>query len=173
MCTTVKLLLIFIQKVKCIDMYLHNHTLCTDMTQSVITCSPVHGQHTHTHTQCYLMWTSQSNYSMLRQLWFVISMTLNDLHDLECWIQTFHTSVSQKIPEQSVILLHACAHNPTGVDPRPEQWKEISEVVKVSQHRWHQDDKFVNCSFNVYILDTFIPNCISFTFLSPPRKETC
>jgi Aminotransferase class I and II len=23
----------------------------------------------------------------------------------------------QKIPEGSVILLHACAHNPTGVDP--------------------------------------------------------
>ena len=35
-----------------------------------------------------------------------------------------------KIPEKSVILLHACAHNPTGVDPRPEQWKEISKVVK-------------------------------------------
>ncbi|XP_055155305.1 aspartate aminotransferase, mitochondrial isoform X3 [Symphalangus syndactylus] len=35
-----------------------------------------------------------------------------------------------KIPEQSVILLHACAHNPTGVDPRPEQWKEIATVVK-------------------------------------------
>ncbi|KAK7913059.1 hypothetical protein WMY93_013270 [Mugilogobius chulae] len=35
-----------------------------------------------------------------------------------------------KIPEQSVILLHACAHNPTGVDPRQEQWKEIAEVVK-------------------------------------------
>nr|UDB72874.1 mitochondrial aspartate aminotransferase [Hemiscorpius lepturus] len=35
-----------------------------------------------------------------------------------------------KIPEKSVILLHACAHNPTGVDPKPEQWKEISKVVK-------------------------------------------
>ncbi|XP_040838539.1 aspartate aminotransferase, mitochondrial isoform X2 [Ochotona curzoniae] len=35
-----------------------------------------------------------------------------------------------KIPEQSVLLLHACAHNPTGVDPRPEQWKEIAAVVK-------------------------------------------
>ena len=23
-----------------------------------------------------------------------------------------------KIPERSVILLHACAHNPTGVDPK-------------------------------------------------------
>ncbi|XP_012503296.1 PREDICTED: aspartate aminotransferase, mitochondrial [Propithecus coquereli] len=36
----------------------------------------------------------------------------------------------EKIPEQSVLLLHACAHNPTGVDPRPEQWKEIAAVVK-------------------------------------------
>jgi len=35
-----------------------------------------------------------------------------------------------KIPEKSVILLHACAHNPTGVDPKPEQWKEISKIVK-------------------------------------------
>ncbi|KAG7250739.1 hypothetical protein CRUP_035179 [Coryphaenoides rupestris] len=35
-----------------------------------------------------------------------------------------------KIPEKSVIMMHACAHNPTGVDPRPEQWKEISDLVK-------------------------------------------
>eukprot|EP00092_Neocalanus_flemingeri_P007336 GFUD01007922.1.p1 GENE.GFUD01007922.1~~GFUD01007922.1.p1 ORF type:complete len:424 (-),score=123.65 GFUD01007922.1:277-1548(-) len=34
------------------------------------------------------------------------------------------------IPEGSVILLHACAHNPTGVDPTPEQWKEMSAVIK-------------------------------------------
>lgn len=42
--------------------------------------------------------------------------------------------MSQKIPEQSVILLHACAHNPTGVDPRPEQWKEMADIVKVRMH---------------------------------------
>jgi len=35
-----------------------------------------------------------------------------------------------KIPEKSIILLHACAHNPTGVDPTPEQWAKISEVCK-------------------------------------------
>ena len=35
-----------------------------------------------------------------------------------------------KIPKGSVILLHACAHNPTGVDPTKDQWKKISEVVK-------------------------------------------
>lgn len=33
-------------------------------------------------------------------------------------------------PEKSVIILHACAHNPTGCDPTEEQWKEIAEVIK-------------------------------------------
>ncbi|XP_012288092.1 aspartate aminotransferase, mitochondrial isoform X1 [Orussus abietinus] len=35
-----------------------------------------------------------------------------------------------KIPEKSIILLHACAHNPTGVDPKPEQWAELSALIK-------------------------------------------
>merc|ERR1712018_1023942 len=35
-----------------------------------------------------------------------------------------------KIPENSIILLHSCAHNPTGVDPSQEQWKELSQLVK-------------------------------------------
>lgn len=33
-------------------------------------------------------------------------------------------------PEESVIILHACAHNPTGCDPTDEQWKQIAEVIK-------------------------------------------
>ncbi|KAF7998378.1 hypothetical protein HCN44_009776 [Aphidius gifuensis] len=35
-----------------------------------------------------------------------------------------------KIPEKSMILLHACAHNPTGVDPKIEQWAELSHLIK-------------------------------------------
>ncbi|KAI1235487.1 hypothetical protein IHE44_0002358 [Lamprotornis superbus] len=31
---------------------------------------------------------------------------------------------------KTIILLHACAHNPTGVDPRQEQWKELAATVK-------------------------------------------
>lgn len=37
-------------------------------------------------------------------------------------------------PDKSIILLHACAHNPTGIDPTEEQWKQISNVVKEKQH---------------------------------------
>ncbi|BGP23271.1 aspartate aminotransferase, cytoplasmic [Rhodotorula toruloides] len=37
-------------------------------------------------------------------------------------------------PPQSVILLHACAHNPTGVDPTRDEWKEIAEIFKEKGH---------------------------------------
>uniref|UniRef100_A0A8C8ZJ23 Aspartate aminotransferase n=1 Tax=Prolemur simus TaxID=1328070 RepID=A0A8C8ZJ23_PROSS len=36
----------------------------------------------------------------------------------------------ENAPEFSVIVLHACAHNPTGTDPTPEQWKQIASVMK-------------------------------------------
>jgi len=37
-------------------------------------------------------------------------------------------------PNGSVILLHACAHNPTGVDPTQEQWQGICELMKEKNH---------------------------------------
>ena len=34
-------------------------------------------------------------------------------------------------PEYSIVIFHSCAHNPTGVDPDKDQWKQISEVCTV------------------------------------------
>lgn len=39
----------------------------------------------------------------------------------------------QKLPEQSCVLFHACAQNPTGVDPTEEQWKQLSDLCKEKQ----------------------------------------
>jgi len=36
----------------------------------------------------------------------------------------------ERIPVGHVVVLHACCHNPTGVDPEPEQWGRIIEVVR-------------------------------------------
>jgi aspartate aminotransferase len=30
-------------------------------------------------------------------------------------------------------LLHACAHNPTGVDPAESQWRELSDIIREKQ----------------------------------------
>lgn len=39
-----------------------------------------------------------------------------------------------KAPNESIIVLHSCAHNPTGQDPSPDQWKQILEVVQRKGH---------------------------------------
>lgn len=39
----------------------------------------------------------------------------------------FYTHLSQ-LPEKSIILLHACCHNPTGADLTLEQWKALSDL---------------------------------------------
>ncbi|ORC84593.1 putative aspartate aminotransferase, mitochondrial [Trypanosoma theileri] len=36
----------------------------------------------------------------------------------------------EKLPERSVVLMHACAHNPTGLDPTQEDWVKVAEVIK-------------------------------------------
>ncbi|KAI8428227.1 hypothetical protein MSG28_002450 [Choristoneura fumiferana] len=60
-----------------------------------------------------------------------------------------------KIPEGSIIMLHACAHNPTGVDPKQAEWKQLSEgfatgdvdgdsfAVRLFVSEGHQDVKLM------------------------------
>jgi aspartate aminotransferase len=39
------------------------------------------------------------------------------------------TAALKQIPAGDVVLLHACCHNPTGIDPTPAQWQEIAAIV--------------------------------------------
>src|SRR5690606_35356788 len=34
------------------------------------------------------------------------------------------------MPAQSIVVLHACCHNPTGVDPSAEQWAQVAKVIQ-------------------------------------------
>jgi aromatic-amino-acid transaminase len=38
-----------------------------------------------------------------------------------------------QLPEKSIVLLHACCHNPTGVDVSPAQWTELISTIKKRQ----------------------------------------
>jgi aspartate aminotransferase len=44
----------------------------------------------------------------------------------------FLTDLSEA-PEGAIIMLSTCAHNPTGVDPTLEQWKDIAEVMRIKK----------------------------------------
>ena len=41
--------------------------------------------------------------------------------------------VLQKLPAASIVVLHACCHNPTGVDLSSEQWEEVIRVVNARE----------------------------------------
>merc|ERR1712227_942937 len=41
-----------------------------------------------------------------------------------------YNDLRNNVPEGAVVVFHACAHNPTGVDPLPEQWTELSKICK-------------------------------------------
>lgn len=43
-------------------------------------------------------------------------------------------SAIEQAPSGSILILHACAHNPTGVDPTHDQWIELSKIIRAKKH---------------------------------------
>ncbi len=39
-------------------------------------------------------------------------------------------STLRGLPAKTIVILHACCHNPTGVDPSFEQWQQIAQAVR-------------------------------------------
>ena len=48
----------------------------------------------------------------------------------------------ENAPDGSIILLHACAHNPTGCDPSHDQWKAISKKIGNKSHHVFFDSAY-------------------------------
>ncbi|CEP63592.1 aspartate transaminase AAT2 LALA0_S08e06106g [Lachancea lanzarotensis] len=49
--------------------------------------------------------------------------------DLEGYLNAIKTA-----PQGSIFVLHACAHNPTGLDPNEEQWATILKAIVEKEH---------------------------------------
>lgn len=67
----------------------------------------------------------------------------------------------EEAPEGSIILYHACAHNPTGVDPTEEQWNELSQLTKKRNHFAMFDCAYQgfasgDCERDVYAVRKFV-----------------
>lgn len=93
--------------------------------------------------------------------------------------------IFQAAPEKTVVILHGCCHNPTGVNPTEEQLKEIGDLVEVlvligSIHLSFRKLEIVSESsfkkITAIILEIFMkinssPLCLDFTWLSPLLKK--
>jgi aspartate aminotransferase len=73
----------------------------------------------------------------------------------------------RKAPQRSIVLFHACAHNPTGCDPTPSVWKQISQVCMERDHLVLFDSAYQGfasgdpekdaASFRMFVEDGHVP----------------
>jgi aspartate aminotransferase, chloroplastic len=63
----------------------------------------------------------------------------------------------QSAPSGSVILLHGCAHNPTGVDPTQDQWAKIADAIEAKGHMVFFDVAYQGFATGSLDADAFAP----------------
>ncbi len=60
-------------------------------------------------------------------------------------------------PDGSIILLHGCAHNPTGIDPSKEQWGKIADVIERKGHMPFFDVAYQGFASGSLVEDAYAP----------------
>ena len=82
------------------------------------------------------VWISDPTWGNHHLLWSVAAPNVTQktypYYDAATGVLDFKGMISslETAEENDVVLLHACAHNPTGIDPTKTQWKAIAEVCK-------------------------------------------
>ncbi|KAF4467274.1 aspartate aminotransferase [Fusarium albosuccineum] len=73
------------------------------------------------------IWNENAHSIKLR--WYPYYNETTRTIDFESMMKT----LSDQAHENDAILLHACAHNPTGVDPTRDQWEEIAQLCRTKK----------------------------------------
>lgn len=80
------------------------------------------------------VWLSNPSWENHQQLFEAAGFKVNSYpyYDAETHGLNFNAMLEtlKTIPPQSIVVLHACCHNPTGVDLSEEQWKLVIDVVQ-------------------------------------------
>lgn len=71
-------------------------------------------------------------------------------------------------PPGSIILLHPCAHNPTGVDPTQEQWKHIAVAMRERNHF-----PFFDCAYQGFASGDLVRDSWAIRYFIEQGFELC
>jgi aromatic-amino-acid transaminase len=82
------------------------------------------------------VWISDPSWENHRQLFEAAGFTVNNYpyYDPETHGLDFTSMLDtlKGIPPRSVVVLHACCHNPTGVDPSREEWTRLIDLFQTT-----------------------------------------
>jgi aromatic-amino-acid transaminase len=80
------------------------------------------------------VWISDPSWENHRQLFEAAGFKVNTYPYYDAKTHGLNFAGMQKalaeLPAGSIVVLHACCHNPTGVDLTPEQWPAVLDIVK-------------------------------------------
>ncbi|KAI6649691.1 Aspartate aminotransferase [Oopsacas minuta] len=79
----------------------------------------------------------------------------------------------RELPSGSIILLHASAHNPTGVDPTQQQWRDIGKVLKEKGHLPFIDMAYQGFATGDLDRDAFAVRLLEREGLQPVVTQSC
>ncbi len=84
-------------------------------------------------TEKATIWVSDPTWNNHVPLLGIAGMTLNPYayYDAVNHVIRFEAMLDSlhQAPKGDLVLLHACCHNPSGLDPSEEQWREITDIV--------------------------------------------
>jgi len=80
------------------------------------------------------VWISDPSWENHRQLFEAAGFKVNSYPYYDAKTHGLDFAAMQRglaeLPAGSIVVLHACCHNPTGVDLTPEQWPVVLDIVK-------------------------------------------
>lgn len=74
----------------------------------------------------------------------------------------------KEAPKGSVIVLQGCAHNPTGIDPSQDDWKQIAEAM-----REHGHFPFLDCAYQGFASGDLIRDSWACRYFIEQGFECC
>jgi aspartate aminotransferase len=87
------------------------------------------------HLNVNTVWMSDPTWANHNAIWDLPDIERKNYPYYDPSTRTFNfeemvRTLETQAQENDVVLLHACAHNPTGLDPTKEEWKVIAEVCQ-------------------------------------------
>lgn len=89
---------------------------------------------THMEPEAHTIWVSNPTWGNHHTIFKRAGLAVNEYPYYKASTRGFDftgmMTALKSVPRGAVVLLHACAHNPTGVDPTEDQWKAIACIMR-------------------------------------------
>ena len=113
---------------------IHENRARTVSTPGGTAALRVAGEFINTCTPGATIWVSNPTWANHPGVFTAAGLTVKTYpyydHENKCLDFPGFVAALKKIPKEDAVLLHACCHNPSGMDLNKQQWQEVADIAK-------------------------------------------